>query len=44
MELLQRARDSGRFVPSLVTQDQVLVDDTDGFGADLLALLDGSGK
>jgi hypothetical protein len=42
MELLQRARESGRVIPSLVTNDSGTIE-VDGFGPDLLALLDGTG-
>jgi hypothetical protein len=42
MELLQRARESGRVIPSLVTIDSGTIE-VDGFGPDLLALLDGTG-
>jgi hypothetical protein len=43
MELLQRARESGRVIPSLVTTDNGGTIEVDGFGPDLLALLDGTG-
>jgi hypothetical protein len=42
MELLQRARESGRVIPSLVAVDNGTIE-VDGFGADLLGLLDGAG-
>jgi hypothetical protein len=42
MELLQRAKESGRVIPSLVAVEDGAIE-VDGFGADLLGLLDGAG-
>jgi hypothetical protein len=42
MSVLQRARDSGKCPPSLLTEDRV--EDADGFDAAVMKVLDGSGK